>query len=184
MRFSIAPLIAALAIAAATHAAILFSAPFVATDLVIGRIDKARGLTPNQIAVAPPAAPPRDAVPMGNPDTLVASSWLDLGDGPLVFEAPLPEHAEYWSVSIFAHDSDTDFVLSDRDLQGASHARVEIYGPGHNAPATSADRKDVAHVSTRRAFLLVRAIMRDRNDEASVAALNAEMSQASLEPLR
>lgn len=184
MKFPIAPLIAALGIAAATHAAILFSAPFVATDLVIDRIDKARSLTPNRIAVAPPAAPPRDAVPMSNPDTLVASSWLDLGDGPLVFEAPLPEHAEYWSVSIFAHDSDTDFVLSDRDLEGASHARVEVYGPGHNPPATSVDRKDVAHVSTRRAFLLVRAIMSDRNDEASVAALKEEMSQARLELLR
>lgn len=183
MRSVWAPLLTAVALAGAAHAAVLFAAPYVATDLVINRIDRARGLVPNRLAVAPPVAPPRDAVPMGNPDTLVASSWLDLREGPLVFHAPLPRNAEYWSISIFAHDSDADFVLSDRDLGGAPEARVVIYGPSHQDVLAPPEGAAVARVSTQRAFLLVRAIMPDRNDAAQVQALTAELEQARLEPL-
>lgn len=184
MRSLWAPLLTAVALASAAHAAVLFGAPYVATDLVINRIDRTRGLVPNRLAVASPVAPPRDAVPMGNPDTLVASSWLDLREGPLVFNAPLPMNAEYWSISIFAHDSDVDFLLSDRDLGGAPEAHVIIYGPSHKDVLPPSESAAVARVSTQRAYLLVRAVMPDRSDSEQVQALKAELEQARLEPLQ
>ncbi|PZO54732.1 MAG: hypothetical protein DCF16_04590 [Alphaproteobacteria bacterium] len=180
MNRTLALVLYGIGLALISHFAIVFAAPYLATDVVIARIDKVRALTPNELRVAPPTSPPRDLVPMGNADTITASSWLDLRQGPLLFEAPLPRRGEYWSVSIFAHDSDTDFIMSDRDVQAGEPARVLIYGPGQVPPIQS--DAIIARVSTERAFLLVRAIMRDRNDNADVEALSAELRQATLRP--
>lgn len=170
------------AVAAVSHGVVIWAAPYVATDRVIGRIQKTRDLLPNTLSVNPPASAARNAVPMGNPDTMVASAWLDLAAGPLVFDAPLPQDGRYWSLSLFAHDSDTDFIVSDRDLVGESGVRVIIVGPGDPAPS-AVDGTLVARSSTRRAFLLVRAIMNDRNDPVERARVSALLSQSRLEPL-
>jgi hypothetical protein len=169
-------------LAAIVHVAVVFAAPYAATDRVIAGIATTRlGLTPNALGQPRITSAPRDVVPMSNTDTVTTSSWLDLRQGPLVFEADVPTHAVYWSISIFAHDSDTDFVLSDRELGEHGHARVLILGPGQEAPAGYEDAR-VARISTQRAFLLVRSIMRDRNDPADVEALTSEVGQATLQP--
>lgn len=171
-------------LASLSHALVVWVAPYVATDRVVAGIARTReGFAPNRLSFAAPASPSRDVVPMSNPDTVVASSWLDLDAGPLVFTADPPSEAVYWSVSIFAHDSDTDFILSDRDLTARGDVRVLILGPGQAQPE-SLEADHVARLSTRRGFLLVRAIMRDRNDAAHVAALTEQMRDASLGPVR
>ncbi|MFO0001655.1 MAG: hypothetical protein ACK559_11020, partial [bacterium] len=35
----------------------------------------------------------------------------------MVYETTVPADAVYWSVSLFAHNTDTYFVASDRDLK-------------------------------------------------------------------
>lgn len=169
-------------LAAIVHAVAVFAAPYVATDRVIAGIAQTRlGFRPNALGPPHMTNAPRDIVPMSNTDTVTTSSWLDLRQGPLVFGSSVPAHAVYWSISIYAHDSDTDFVLSDRELGEHRRARVLILGPGQEAPVGYEDAR-VARISTGRAFLLVRSIMRDRNDPAEVTALFSEVSQATLQP--
>ena len=97
-----------------------------------------------------------------NADTLTRSSILDLGAGPLLFEADVPTTSEYWSVSLFA------FKLAIRTAD-------------QRVPDGVADA--VAVSPSRIGFLIIRATMSDRTDPEAVERLREEVLRSSLVPL-
>jgi len=156
-----------------------YAIPYVVTDTLFSTF-RERGaqenrLSPTNIRTAKTARVVRD-----NADTITRSSIIDLSDGPLIFEAEVPTSAEYWSVSLFAHNTDTFFVANDQDIRKQPY-RLAIRTAGQTVPAGVADAEAVS--PTRFAFLLIRSTMRDRNDKASVDTLLAETRLASLRPL-
>jgi hypothetical protein len=156
-----------------------YAIPYVVTDHMFStfreRGAKENRLSPPNIRTAKTARVVRD-----NADTITRSSIIDLADGPLIFEAEVPTSAEYWSVSLFAHNTDTFFVANDQDI-GKPTYRLAIRTAGQSVPAGVADAEAVS--PTRFAFLIIRATMRDRNDAASVEALRAETGRSSLRRL-
>lgn len=177
--------VGALALIVSVHVLTVFALPFVATSVVVDRILERTGTGVNVLTVAPPREAGADLVPMENPDTVTASAWLDLAEGPWVLEASLPASALYGSVAVYAHDTDTEFLLSDRDWpRGVSPRPLRILILRRGEPMPAGEFTHVAQVSTRRAFLLMRAILQDRYDVDQVDRVVRQWRQATLRPVR
>lgn len=153
--------------------------PYVATDRLWNRFIS-RGSQINVLSPTIVRDARRNSVPRDNADTLTRSAIIDLADGPQVFEVQVPTAAEYWSVSLFAHNTDTFFVANDART-GPGSFRLLIRRPGQSA---SEEKFDAVAISpTRKAFLIIRAVMTDRNDPAAVARLDAQVKLARLDPV-
>ena len=53
---------------------------------------------------------------MPSPDLVYSSCVYDLAKGDLVISGKLPPDGHYWSLSLYAHNTDNYFVLNDREL--------------------------------------------------------------------
>lgn len=169
--------IAALAGGAAGYAAALHVIPERATDALFEQF-QSNGRTFNTLSRASVRNARNNLVVRDNADTLTRSAMLDLRDGPLVFEAEVPADAVYWSVSLFAHNTDTFFVASDRSA-GAGPYKVLI----RRKDQSSAERVDATAISPSDVgFLIIRYTMPDRNNAADVEAMRAQIMKASLRP--
>lgn len=62
-----------------------------------------------------PTAKARQIV-MPSPDLVYSSCVYDLAKGPLRMQGNLPPAGHYWSLSLYAHNTDNYFVLNDREL--------------------------------------------------------------------
>jgi uncharacterized membrane protein len=57
---------------------------------------------------------------MPSPDLVYSSCVYDLAAGDLVISGSLPPEGHYWSLSLYAHNTDNYFVLNDRELPARS----------------------------------------------------------------
>lgn len=152
--------------------------PYLATDRLFAGMEKA-GARTNVLGKPVVRKASGNLVPMANADMLVRSAMLDLSDGPLRFMGTPPgKLAEYWSVSVFAHNTDTLFVLNDSHVPPGKPVVVQIRLGHHPAPEPGVH--DVILPSAR-GFLLVRPTMANREDATTVAALAAALSEHRLE---
>ena len=171
--------LAAFAVAAfAGWTATLHWIPYKATDDLWNRF-LSLSMKQNQLNEPLVRSARRNTIPMDNADTMTRATIYDVSDGPVVFEAEVPGDIEYWSVSAYAHNTDTIFVANDQDT-GPGPYRLLIRKEGQSATAPA---DDVAVSPSDRGFLIIRAVMRDRNDAAHVAKLKTEVAKSSLRPL-
>jgi len=161
--------------------AALYAIPYKATDVMWESFQKS-GARINQLSPARVRTAKTAKVVADNPDTLTRSSIIDLSDGPVLFEADVPARDDYWSISLFAHNTDTYFVANDRST-GPGPYRLLIKTKDQPTPAGLAV-DDVAVSPSTRSFLIIRAIMPDRDDKPGVEVLRAEIMKASLTPAR
>ncbi|ODT86128.1 DUF1254 domain-containing protein [Phenylobacterium sp. SCN 70-31] len=183
MRLKTAAMLAGVAVAAATAGwfGALEIIPRHATDRMWSQFQKA-GMKLNRLSPARIRTAKTAKVVADNADTLTRSAIIDLSDGPMLFTAEIPGDDRYWSVSLFAHNTDTFFVANDQTV-GPGPYRLLIRERGQAGPA-EAEADDVAVSPSRRAFLIIRAVMRDRNDPAEAQALQAQVMASQLEPVR
>jgi len=168
-----------LLIAALTHGAAIQLAPHAMTEYLLEGY-RANGLKPNQLRVSGLKKAATMRIPMANADTVTIFAEIDTDQGPLRLEGPPPGDAVYWSISLFAHNTDVFFVGSDR-FYGDRPPGVTIVGPRQTAdPAEGV----WARSPSRTAVLIFRATMPDRNDQASVAAIEAALRQWTLVPVK
>lgn len=171
--------LAAFAVAAfAGWSAMLHWIPYKETDELWNRF---LGLSMQENRLMPPLvrSARRNTIPMDNADTMTRATIYDVSEGPVLFEAEVPGEIEYWSVSTYAHNTDTIFVTNDQDT-GPGPYRLLIRKEGQ---AATAPADDVAVSPSDRGFLIVRAVMRDRNDAGHVAKLKADLASSSVQPL-
>jgi len=166
-------------VGAAVHGFLLWRSPMWATDYQIEQGLKKGGSWNTLIYGKPPRAN-TTKVGLASPDTLGSRAYLDLSKGPLVLEGLRPENCTYWSASVFAHNTDTVLVRSDRDLPQrkitvALRTADQKVGEAVDATAVLPSAKGV---------LLLRCFMRDRTDKAYVAGLSQEIRGLSLRPAR
>lgn len=64
------------------------------------------------------------AVVRPSPDQLYSACSYDLSDGPVRFSGVIPD--TYWSLSIFAHNSDNFFVVNDSEIATETYEFVMI----------------------------------------------------------
>jgi uncharacterized membrane protein len=162
-------LLTVLVTAVASHVVLLQMIPFLQTDKQIAAgIERGAGI--NELVQPPVARAGATSVPLANPDTLGSRAYLDLASGPLILTGIRPELCAYWSVSVFAHNTDTVLVKSDREIPSGPFA-IGI----RRADQTIAEPVELeAVLPSDRGVLLVRCFMRQRDDVAYLANLDAE----------
>lgn len=176
-RMKLGVVFAVLSLAALVHIGTLWALPYLVTQRVVDRILERTGSQPNALWVAAPREAGADLVPMENPDTVTASAWLDLAEGPLVLEMRAPPEALLSSLAIYEHNTDTAFWATDLPT-----ARVVILRA--DAPLPEGSFTHVVKLRGRHGFLLVRAILRDRYDAAQLERVVSSLRTATLRALR
>ncbi len=151
--------LAALAIAVATHAAVVLAFPRILMALVLSRIEARAGT--NRAFFAPRPDHTFRAIVRPSPDLLYSVCVVDLraAGGEVEIDATLPP--TYGSLALYDASTDVVEVLRDRDFQGGIvRARVVALGAPERA-----DGVRTLRLSTRRGLILQRVLA---VDEASL----------------
>lgn len=108
-------LLALLAVAVATHIAAVWALP----RLIMGRVLSATmpGAPPGAVLLPPPTDHLQRRIVMPSPDLLYAACRFDLSREPLRIRAD-PRTPHYWSIALYAANSDNFFVINDREAAG------------------------------------------------------------------
>jgi len=169
---------ATLALATAVHLLAVWAVPRV----IMGRVLSAAQPEKTTGVFLPPMtdASARRIV-MPSPDLLYATCAFDVGKRPLRIRAD-PKSPRYWSIALYADNSDNFFVVNDREAAGKP-IDIVLIGPKAyaQAPVLPAGASVIDAPSTR-GLLLMRVLVADYAAEKSV--VEAARSTLSCEALR
>jgi uncharacterized membrane protein len=104
-------------------------------------------------------------VVLPSPDLLYATCAFDLSSGPWRIRAD-PKAPNYWSIALYAANSDNFFVINDRQAAGAP---VDLVLVGPNTPGAVAERsarQTPVRAPSDRGLLLMRLLVSDYSMEA------------------
>jgi uncharacterized membrane protein len=156
-----------LAVAAAVHALAVWAVPRVVMHRVISNVAAEAG--DDGVLRPPPIDARARRVVLPNPDLLYALCAYDVSDAPLRVRAR-PGSPGYWSIALYASDTDTFFVLNDR---GAAGRPVDLVVTAPRAaPGAVPDGAMRVESPTVRGLLLMRVLVTGdaRQREAAEAA--------------
>jgi uncharacterized membrane protein len=139
-------IIGALVIAVAAHFAFIFATPRVLMNVAFDRLSTGGA---NTWRVAGRVTPLSRAIVRPSPDFAYSACAYDLSDGPLRLRVN-PWHA-YWSLSLYAGNSDNYFVIDDREAR--SGAEIVLLHRRRDAPE---DAVRVVQSPTTRGVALIR----------------------------
>ena len=132
----------------------------------------------NQAAFMPAVDASARRVVMPSPDLLYAVCVFDVSAGPVRVRAN-PGLPSYWSIALYAANSDNFFVLNDRQ---AGSAPVDLWlvsqGPNLKDPVIPPGARLVVSPSTR-GFLLMRVLTADYEAEKAVVEPGRRSLQCS-----
>ncbi|HAJ45266.1 MAG TPA: hypothetical protein DCL54_01625 [Alphaproteobacteria bacterium] len=162
-------------LACITYFAGLYAIPFGVMARVEARLSP-NGLKTNQIHHADrPNATSRTVV-RPSPDLLYSLCYFDVSSGPVRVVSGAPQDT-YWSVALYASNTDNFFVLNDQEAGGQS-ADIIIYGPHAPMPSAPSTAKLVESPS-RKGVVLIRTLI---NDEAKLPEIDGARRQATCSP--
>ena len=112
---------------------------------------------------------------MPSPDLVYSSCVYDLAAGNLVISGKLPPEGHYWSLSLYAHNTDNYFVLNDRELPARSFS-ITLTGKGRGKAGGGIESP------TRTGIALIRMIQRKQADlpiiQAAQQSIRCEVVKA------
>ena len=157
-----------LAIAVAVHLVTVWAIPRLIVARVYDRIAESGGIGA-PIRTGLPDANSRNVV-MPSPDLLYVVCLYDVTDHPLEIVARVPR--AYWSLAVYAMNSDNVFAINDRQLDGEL-ARFVIARKGQGAGVAPGDGSArLITVPGRKGVVLVRILAREGVN--STAAFEAQ----------
>ncbi len=109
--------LATLALAAGVHFAVVWAVPRLILRQVISGVSRGVGINAALHASKPTAAS-RDVV-LPSPDLLYTICAFDVSARPVKLTATVPDDT-YWSLSLYADNTDNFFVVNDRKMAGKS----------------------------------------------------------------
>lgn len=164
-----------LAVAAASHLAAVWAVPRVLMQMAFRAGEKRTGGDNRAYHFGLTTAGSREVV-MPSPDLLYAGCIYDVSKGPVAITADVPE--TYWSVALYADNTDNFFVLDDRDVP-SRHARVVLVAEDATPPA-SATGAVIVKAPSKRGLVLFRTLVLDRS---KLDELRASQRTAACAPL-
>lgn len=153
-----------LMLAVAVHLLAVWAAP----RLIMQRVMTQLALPPGELAVLPPMTDHlQRRIVMPSPDLLYALCPVDLTGGPLRVRADPQTAGGYWSIALYAANSDNVFVLNDREAAGRP---VDLLLQAFGAPvaALPPGARGVT-LPTARGLLLMRVLVGDRQRDRATA---------------
>jgi uncharacterized membrane protein len=155
---------AALLAAIATHFAIIVAIPRVSMNVAFERLS-AGGM--NSWRVGDRVTPLSRTIVRPSPDFAYSACAYDLSDGPLTIRvAPWPS---YWSLSLYADNSDNYFVIDDREARAG--VELTLVRRGARAPE---DAPRVVQSPSGRGIALIRRLAPTVSDYDSARAIARE----------
>jgi len=144
-----------LAIAAVVHLAAVWAVPRVIMRVL------SNGLDAGGAVMLPPMTDATSRrVVMPSPDLLYALCAYDVSDAPMRIQAD-PKAPGYWSIALYASNSDNYFVLNDRRSEGRP-VDLLLTGPGTDASAVAVpDGATRVSSPTSHGVLLMRVLVAD-----------------------
>jgi len=170
-----------LVLAAAVHIAVMLYIPRFLTSAAVSRIYRDRDdWHINTLEYAALRSAGTDTIVRDNPDTIASFAVLDVSRSPVRVHCVVPEGGGYWSVSLFAWNTDTFYVVNDLEAPAPEFdvtvvKRDSLYQP--------LPRERVVVSPTDRAVLLVRMNVTDRQDEGEVARLAEVQRRMFVQPV-
>lgn len=162
-----------------SHLAVVWATPRVIMAM-LARNAPAETRTPGSVHLPPMTDHTQRRVVLPSPDLLYATCAFDLSKGPWRIRAD-PKAPHYWSIALYAANSDNFFVVNDRQAAGAPVDLI-LTGPGRaGADAQPAARQMRVHAPSDRGLLLMRLLVGDYASEAPV--LEAARRTLRCEPL-
>ena len=162
-----------LMVAAAVHVGTLYGAPYVILWKVGKEVEKRTGV--NTVLHAPPATADARAVVKPSPDLLYSVCAYDVSKGPVRLGSDVPQ-GTYWSMSLYAANTDNFAVLNDAQAQhGAVEAWLVQAGSGTRAPAGA----QLIESPTKTGVVLFRSLV---DDPRHFAAIDQARRTAHCEP--
>lgn len=101
-----------------------------------------------------------------NPDMVTAFGVYDASRGPVRVACVVPEWDSYWSVSLFAWDTENFFVVNDRT---AKSRKFDLVITTRKSQYHGAENEEVAVSPSKKGVILVRVVVRDRDDLEELA---------------
>jgi uncharacterized membrane protein len=163
----------ALGIAVISHFAFIHAAPRVMMGVAIKRIGAAG---PNAWHVADRVTPLSRQIVRPSPDFAYSACAYDLDDGPLVITAA-PWDA-YWSLSLYAANSDNFFVIDDREARYGAEITLVHESYPHPEGASM-----VVESPSRRGIALIRRLAPELDQYNAAAQVAREDVCASVSQL-
>ncbi len=146
------------------HLLVVWAAPRLIMHILMnGRIAQSMDMQ-NKAAFPPPVTAQSRTVVMPSPDLLYTVCAFDVSQGPVRVRAN-PKLPNYWSIALYASNSDNFFVLNDRQAQASG---VDLWLVSREGRATAPATPDGAQVvvsPTQTGFLLMRVLTGDYEAE-------------------
>lgn len=165
----------ALVVAALTHVAAVWLLPRVVMGIATRTFAAGAGGSFNHAVFPPRADENARAIVRPSPDLLYAGCAFDLADGPIRIQATVPRDT-YWSLSMFAANTDNFFVVNDR---AAKSGRVDLLLVEPGTTVTSSDGATVVEAPSTRGIVLTRTLIAS---EERVAELDEARRRFSCAP--
>jgi hypothetical protein len=165
------------AIAAAVHVLAVWAVPRV----IMSRVLASTGAAGGGVFLPPMTDATQRRIVMPSPDLLYATCAFDLGTAPLRIRAD-PKAPGYWSIALYASNSDNFYVLNDRQAGGRA-VDLLLVGPAAYAAAPAVpDGAALVTSPTARGLLLMRVLVADYTTQRE----QVEAARATLhcDPLR
>ncbi len=143
---------------------------------VMYRLAQKRQGTVNTITHRPPTTAESRAVVRPSPDLLYSACGYDVREKPLRITARVPDNT-YWSLSIFAANTDNFFVINDRQVESK---RIEVILVGEGNPRPDARDAITVEAPTDVGAVLFRTLV---TDEEKIDDLIEIQKQAKCAPL-
>jgi uncharacterized membrane protein len=164
----IMPAILAAAVGVASHLVTLYLIPYTAMSVVMSNTTEQVGWN---AAVSPPRPNAQSrGIPRPSPDLLYSLCAYDIGEAPVHVTAPVPTET-YWSVALYANNTDNFFVVNDRQSGPLGLVDFVIYADGTKPPA--GDLPKIKSPS-KTGLVLFRTLISNESKLAELEALRKE----------
>lgn len=162
------------------HWAGMWYFPSYLTSSMVNTIQSRRGLAVNKLYHGELRWAGTDPVPRDNPDTVTSFGVYDVSETPVRIRCVVPESDNYWSLTLFAWNTDNFYVVNDRTAESRQFDLV-IVKPGSGYRKSG--NEEVITSPTDKGVIIVRLIVTDREDQQQLTSISEVQKLTTLEPI-
>jgi len=168
-----------LVLATALHFIGIWYLPNYITEQTVEDIFKRRGNRQvNQIRYGELRSAGTDTVVRDNPDTVTSFAVYDVSEKPILIQCVIPDKDNYWSLSLFAWNTDNFFVVNDRTAKSKAFEFVIVKA---GSKYQKQGQEEIVISPTNKGILIIRMIVTNREDKEELSQLAEVQKQTTMQ---
>jgi uncharacterized membrane protein len=133
----------------------------------------------NKLLYAGLANAGEDTIPMTSPDMVMMFGTYDISRQPVRIEFTVPDWDTYWSISLYAWNTDNFFVLNDR---AAKTRGLDLVIVRPNQKHLSKSNPALVVAPTVRGIIVIRAVVKNREDPGEISRVEQLLTRTKIAP--